>query len=184
MREKNYIEQATNLERTTENYVPRKLYDELLNEYEKEQTDWMLASHDGEELEKCLKEVGDVMLDHSKKASEAELSLYVTDINQAKAMKTFKRPINVCPYCGKTMFLSWADDAYTYNSYRSLYRQIKRPADNVCFTCPVCGASSPCVRLTTSMLNEDEVGKRIGRHIEDSIAEMEELKGAVENDDE
>lgn len=179
MKEKNYIESVTNLERTSEMYVPKKLFDELLDDYTLEQTDWLLASHDGKELDECVKELNDVVMRYNEKAQNEEVSLYTVDINAAKSQKTLKRPINVCPYCGDKMELAWSNSRFP-SAYRSVHRCNNNSADAVAYKCRICGGSSPDISVTTAMFDESIVAQRIGRHIEDSIKEMEALEGSDE----
>lgn len=132
--EKNYIEKVTNLERATVEYVPKKWFNELEDMYKSH-----LEFDEWDE-----KVINDALVGIRENAAKDTIKLYQLDVADRKSV-SIKPPLNVCPYCGKTMKLSWAHSI----------------PNRVAYECTVCGALSPSVFLSLRMLDEDIVAKEI-----------------------
>lgn len=139
--EKNYIEKVTNLERTTVEYVPKKWFNEMEDRYRSQ-----LSFNEWEE-----RDINKVLADIHESVAKDTIKLYQLDVADRKSV-SIKPPLNVCPYCGEKMKLSWVND-----NYRS---------GIIAFVCTCCGAQSPSVYMAIRMLDEDIVAKEIWKRIE------------------
>lgn len=162
-----YIEQITNLERSMEKYVPKRMYDGLLSEYEEAERNNRAGLK--EKYDSLTQEI--VSRQHA--ANKEAVELYTLDTQEGNKVTTVKRPINICPYCGEKMVLTWDDNDNSRITYRSLYNHRNRPADYVVFSCLMCEAKSPKVSLSLRMLNESIIATEMGRVIDRAILEKE-----------
>ena len=149
---KNYIERVTNLERTKEEYVPRKLFNEL---YEK----WSEAMEKISELEDSDIEKIKTQLDFAESATKQAIKVYTLDA----MTKTTQRPMDICPYCECKMHPK-LDNSKDYQ-----FRNYYRPMNYVVFECEMCGAKSPKLYFNNSMLDKVEISKQI----EDMLTNMD-----------
>ena len=147
--EKSYIERVTNLERATVEYVPKKWFNEMEDRYRSQ-----LEFNEWEE-----KDINGILADIHESVAKDTVKLYQLDVADRKYV-SIKPPLNVCPYCGEKMKLSWADSTLRIDM-----------GNRVAYKCFVCGALSPSVFATLRMLNEDIVAKEIWNSIESSIIE-------------
>lgn len=156
--EKNFIEKVTNLEREKIKYVPKKLFDDVL-----EQLETVYSINDDVE---GLTDVEGYVYSMIKAADENTKEIPIIEDDDKKP------DISICPYCGGKMFLSFSDNDRRVS--RTLYKGYSpiRGGDSIHYKCGYCGASSPNVFLRVSLLDENEVKKDIQKEIEGVIDEI------------
>lgn len=164
MKDKNYIEQITNLERSMEKYVPKRMYDALIEEYEISE-----SANDDKSVLQLHREITSL----KELANKEAVELYTLDTQDGNKVTTTKRPINICPYCGDKMVLAWDDGDSRRNWYRSMYSRRERPADFVVFSCLLCGAQSPRLNTFLKLFDESVIATEMGQVINRAIWEKE-----------
>ena len=144
---KNYIERVTNLERTKEPYIPKKIVDDMIENLE--------PYFDGEDPF-----LTDEIKFYSEAIKDKQIDVYTLDT----MTKTTQRPMDICPYCECKMHPK-LDTSKDYNQFRNYYR----PMNYVVFECEMCGAKSPKLYFNNSMLDKVEISKQI----EDMLTNMD-----------
>ena len=156
--EKNFIEKVTNLEREKVKYVPKKLFDDVL-----EQLETVYTINDDVE---GLTDVEGYVYSMIKAADENTKEIPIIEDDDKKL------DISICPYCGGKMFLRFSDNDRRAN--RTPYKSYSpiRGGDSIHYKCCYCGAASPNIYLKISLMNEDEVKKDIQKEIEFAMKEV------------
>lgn len=150
--ERNFIEQVTNLERAKEKYVPKRLFDHLISDYQ--------AEHSFEGLEEDA-EFDNKIFTMIEQAEKESRELFVLEEPEKK------NDLETCPYCG-----GWMTPEFTDSGYRSGFG--RRMNDLIHFRCAYCGATSPTTVLRINLLNNEAVKKDILRNIEAAKREIKE----------
>lgn len=151
--EKNYIEQVTNLEREKEKYIPKRLFDHLISDYQ--------AEHSFEGLEEDA-EFDNKIFTMIEQAEKESRELFVLEEPEKK------NDLETCLYCG-----GWMTPEFTDNGYRG-YSSFGRRMNLIHFRCAYCGATSPTTVLRINLLNNEAVKKDILRNIEAAKREVKE----------
>lgn len=163
--ERNFIEQVTNLEREKEKYVPKRLFDHLISDYQ--------AEHSFEGLEEDA-EFDNKIFTMIEQAEKESRELFVLEEPEKK------NDLETCLYCGGWMTPEFTDNGYrsSYRGYSSFGKRIN--GDLIHFRCAYCGATSPTTVLRTNLLNNEAVKKDILRNIETAKREVKEEEGNYE----
>lgn len=155
--EKNFIEKVTNLEREKVKYVPKKLFDDVL-----EQLETVYSINDDIE---GLTDVEGYVYSMIKAADENAKEIPIIEDDDKKP------DISICPYCGGKMILSFCTGDRSVSAYNRNRLRI-REGDSVQYKCCYCGSTGPNVCLTISLLDENSAKKDIQKEIECAIDEV------------
>ena len=151
--EKNYIEKVTNLEREKVKYVPKRLFDQLIDDYRAEHS--FEGPEEDEQFDKDIYEL-------EQKAEKESRELFVLEEPEKK------NDLETCRYCG-----GWMTPEFTDRGWSTTYS--RRPiAELVHFRCAYCGATSPTTVLRVSLLDNEAIKKDILRGIETAKREVKE----------
>ena len=140
--EKNYIEQVTNLERKKEKYVPKRLFDHLISDYQ--------AEHSFEGLEEDA-EFDNKIFTMIEQAEKESRELFVLEEPEKK------RDLETCPYCSGRM---------------EMQVLISGNQSKVYFECNTCHAHSPNVYIKKDHFDSNKVKEDIENDIQWAIDEV------------
>lgn len=167
---KNFIEQVTNLERETTQYVPKRCFDALYFLYMNDLTYDDSDDSDGSRVR------ADMIKDDAFRNILEKPNIPDDEVSE-------KKPVNICPYCGEHMTIdleSPSSDLQTtrYNRYSGGRIVSRYNGLYIRYRCYRCGSISPFITLTPRLVDkyafEKELESRIQGFIEDREIDEEE----------